>query len=235
MDPAQLSNAVTERVTIPMLGGIEDWKEQLKFMLQALSRQPGYLRTRWGPWSEDQQKLELITGWADAEAHDAWKKSADHAEAMARLAPVLDGEPSGCLLRFRPYAPQAVINSPIVETLIFEDCGEPDDRMRDVVERAARMPGCNGVASGSSLRRPNSGSCGGGDGGGVDTGVDGITGTGTGTGAGTGTDKRTFVAAIGWTGLEASRRADKTAYTGGMKPESHHVDFNFPVKGFGGL
>ncbi|GJD04862.1 hypothetical protein ColKHC_13687 [Colletotrichum higginsianum] len=99
--------------------------------------------------------------------------------------------------------------------------------MREVVERAARMPGCNGVASGSSLRRPGSGS---GGGGGEDAGVDG-----TGTGTGTGTDRRTFVAAIGWTGLEASRRADKTAYTGGMKPESHHVDFNFPVKGFGGL
>ncbi|KAK6215250.1 dimeric alpha-beta barrel containing protein [Colletotrichum tabaci] len=227
MDPAQLVNAVTERVTIPVLGGIENWRDQLKFMLQALSRQPGYLRTRWGPWSEDQQKLELITGWTNAETHDEWKKSADYTEAMARFAPVLDGEPSSCLLQFRPYAPQAVINSPIVEMLSFENCGEPDDRMREVVERAARMPGCNGVASGSSLRRPSSGS---GGGGGEDAGVDG-----TGTGTGTGTDRRTFVAAIGWTALEASRRADKTAYTGGMKPESHHVDFNFPVKGFGGL
>lgn len=62
MDPAQLPNAVTERVTIPVLGGVENWKEQLKFMLQTLSKQPGYLRTRWGPWTEDQQKLELITG-----------------------------------------------------------------------------------------------------------------------------------------------------------------------------
>ncbi|GJD04863.1 hypothetical protein ColKHC_13688 [Colletotrichum higginsianum] len=112
MDPAQLANAVTERVTIPVLGGIENWKEQLKFMLQALSRQPGYLRTRWGPWSEDHQKLEVMTGWTTAEAHDEWKKSADYAEAMARFAPVLDGEPSSCLLQFRPYAPQAVINSP---------------------------------------------------------------------------------------------------------------------------
>lgn len=62
MDPAQLAKAVTERVTIPVKGGVEDWKEQLKFLLQTLAKQPGCLRTRWGPWSENQQKLELITG-----------------------------------------------------------------------------------------------------------------------------------------------------------------------------
>ncbi|GKT41477.1 uncharacterized protein ColSpa_01658 [Colletotrichum spaethianum] len=205
MDPTQLANAVTERVTLPVLGGVENWKEQLKFMLQALDKQPGCLRTRWGPWSEDQQKLELITGWINAEACETWKKSKDYAEAMGRLAPVLGGEPSSYLLQFKPYAPQAVINSPIVETLSFEDCRESEETMRGIVERATRMPGCNGVASGYSLH-PAPSSAG-----------------------------RIFVAAIGWTGLEASRRADKTAYTGGMKTESHHVDFNFPVKGFGGL
>ncbi|GKT65053.1 dimeric alpha-beta barrel containing protein [Colletotrichum tofieldiae] len=214
MDPAQLANAVTERVTIPVLGGVENWKEQLKFMLQTLGKQPGYLRTRWGPWSEDQQKLELITGWINPEACEKWKKSKDYTEAMGRFAPVLGGEPSSYLLQFKPYAPQTVINSPVVETLSFEDCREPEDRMRQVVERATRMPGCNGVASGYSLRPPSSSGGGGG---------------------GTGDAGRTFVAAIGWTGLEASRRADKTAYTGGMKTDSHHVDFNFPVKGFGGL
>ncbi|KAF4784693.1 hypothetical protein HER10_EVM0011243 [Colletotrichum scovillei] len=209
MDPAQLANAVTERVTIPVLGGVENWKEQLKFMLQTLSKQPGYLRTRWGPWTEDQQKLELITGWVSPDACEKWRKSKDFAEAMARFAPVLDGEPEAYLLRFKPYAPHAVINSPIVETLSFEDCRESENRMREVVERASRMPGCNGVASGLSLCPPSSSS------------GDSI--------------GRTFVAAIGWTGLEASRAADKSAYTGGMKTEVHHVNFNFPVKGFGGL
>ncbi|KAI3546319.1 hypothetical protein CABS01_15332 [Colletotrichum abscissum] len=209
MDPAQLANAVTERVTIPVLGGVENWKEQLKFMLQTLSKQPGYLRTRWGPWTEDQQKLELITGWVSPDAREKWQRSKDFAEAMARFAPVLDGEPAAYLLRFKPYAPHAVINSPIVETLSFEDCRESENRMREVVERASRMPGCNGVASGYSLCPPSSSS-----------------------GDSTG---RTFVAAIGWTGLEASRAADKSAYTGGMKTEVHHVNFNFPVKGFGGL
>ncbi|KAK1994627.1 hypothetical protein LX36DRAFT_613887 [Colletotrichum falcatum] len=213
MELVQTANAVTERVTIPVLGGVENWKVHLKYMLQALDKQPGRLRTRWGPWTEDQQKLELITSWINAEACEAWKKSRDFADAMIRLAPVLGGEPSGYLLQFKPFAPQAVINSPVVETVSFEDCREPEDKMREMVERAAPMPGCNGVASGYSLRRsPGPG----GDGGDGDAG-------------------RTFVAAIGWAGLEASRQADKSAYTGGMKTERHHVDFNFPVKGFGGL
>ncbi|OLN92775.1 hypothetical protein CCHL11_06730 [Colletotrichum chlorophyti] len=213
MDPAQLPNAVTERVTIPVKGGAEDWKEQLQYMLQALGRQPGYLRTRWGPWTEDQQKLELLTGWTDVEANEKWMKSKDYTDTMATLAPVLDGQPSSYLLRFMPHAPQAVIDSPIVETVTFEDFNEPPEKMREVVERAARIPGCNGVASGYSLQCPaNSGR------------EDGRDNVG-----------RTFFAAIGWINLEASRAADKSAYTGGMKAESHHVDFSFPVKGFGRL
>ncbi|KAK2060406.1 hypothetical protein LY76DRAFT_644710 [Colletotrichum caudatum] len=210
MESAQPVNAVTERVTISVLGGVENWKHQLKYMLQALNKQPGCLRTRWGPWIEDQQKLELITSWINVEACEAWHKSEDFADAMTKLAPVLNGEPSSHVLQFRPFAPQAVINSPIVETLSFDDCREPEDRMREMVGRAAHMPGCNGVASGYSLRpSPSPG--------------------------GSGDAGRAFVAAIGWAGLEASRRADKSAYVGGMKPERHHVDFNFPVKGFGGL
>jgi hypothetical protein len=59
---AKLANAVTERLFIPVTGGVEDWKLQLKFFLQVLKNQQGYLRTRWGPWSEDLQRLELSIG-----------------------------------------------------------------------------------------------------------------------------------------------------------------------------
>ncbi|TDZ34472.1 hypothetical protein C8035_v010581 [Colletotrichum spinosum] len=217
-------NAVTERVIIPVKGGVNDWKEQLKFMLQSLQRQPGHLRTRWGPWLDDAQRLELLTAWSDTQASGAWRRSSDYADAMSRFAPVLNGRPASCVLQFRPYIPQAVVNSPIVETLTFEDCREPEERMREVVERAKTMPGCNGVASGFSLAGDgsgmgdNSGGSGGGGGGGG------------GDGGG-----RIFVAAIGWRSIEASRAANKDAYTGGMKTESHHVDYNFPVKSFGGL
>jgi hypothetical protein len=55
-------SGTTERVIVPVKGGVEDWKEQLKVLLQTLKEQKGYLRTRWGPHSEDLQKLELLIG-----------------------------------------------------------------------------------------------------------------------------------------------------------------------------
>jgi hypothetical protein len=53
---------VTERAIFTVTGGVEDWKHGLKLVLQTLKQQPGYLRTRWGPWSEDMQKLDLLIG-----------------------------------------------------------------------------------------------------------------------------------------------------------------------------
>jgi hypothetical protein len=55
-------SGVTERVVFPVKGGVDDWKNQFKVVLQTLKRQPGYIRTRWGPWSEDMQKLDLLVG-----------------------------------------------------------------------------------------------------------------------------------------------------------------------------
>lgn len=54
--------AITERVIIPVKGGVEDWKEPYKQLLLTLKDQPGYIRTRWGPRSEDPQTLDLMIG-----------------------------------------------------------------------------------------------------------------------------------------------------------------------------
>jgi hypothetical protein len=54
--------AVTERLILSVTGGVDNWKEPLKFMLQTLKKQDGYIRTRWGPFSEDESKLELLIG-----------------------------------------------------------------------------------------------------------------------------------------------------------------------------
>jgi hypothetical protein len=54
--------AVTERLILPVSGGVDNWKEPLKFMLQTLKKQDGYIRTRWGPWSENENNLELLIG-----------------------------------------------------------------------------------------------------------------------------------------------------------------------------
>jgi len=46
---------------------------------------------------------------------------------------------------------------------------------------------------------------------------------------------KTFVAIIGWNSVDESNAADKTAYRGNSLLEAHHVNFNFPIKGFRGL
>jgi hypothetical protein len=46
--------------------------------------------------------------------------------------------------------------------------------------------------------------------------------------------KPVFVAVIGWESIDTSRSADKGAYVA-SGAEVHHVNFNFPIKGFGGL
>jgi hypothetical protein len=53
---------ITERIIIPVQGGQEAWKEALKFQLQVLKTQEGYVRTRWGPHSENENNLELFVG-----------------------------------------------------------------------------------------------------------------------------------------------------------------------------
>jgi hypothetical protein len=53
---------VTERLLIPTTGGVEAWKETVKFLLQTLKVQDGNIRTRWGPWSEDENILEFLVG-----------------------------------------------------------------------------------------------------------------------------------------------------------------------------
>ncbi|KAK6602522.1 dimeric alpha-beta barrel containing protein [Botrytis cinerea] len=69
--------AITERVILSVSGGVEEWKDDLKVMLQTLKAQDGYLRTRWGPHSEDQQKLELLIGWESTEALATFKEVID--------------------------------------------------------------------------------------------------------------------------------------------------------------
>lgn len=55
-------NAITERVIIPVKGGVDDWKEPYKQFLLTLKEQPGFIRTRWGPRSENMGVIDLMTG-----------------------------------------------------------------------------------------------------------------------------------------------------------------------------
>lgn len=55
-------NAITDRVVVPVKGSVDDWKEQYKQFLLTLKDQPGYIRTRWGPRSEDMNTIDLMIG-----------------------------------------------------------------------------------------------------------------------------------------------------------------------------
>lgn len=55
-------NAITERVIIPVKGGVDDWKEAYKQFLLTLKEQPGFIRSRWGPRSENMAVLDLLVG-----------------------------------------------------------------------------------------------------------------------------------------------------------------------------
>ncbi|KAJ2898788.1 hypothetical protein MKZ38_003658 [Zalerion maritima] len=222
-----MSTAVTERCTIPVKGGVEDWKNQLKQFLQMLRKQDGYLRTRWGPCSEDMQRLELLIGkslvpspylphtaapevttavavgrWESVEACKTWKSSPAFSESFGQMEAVQSGDATSYFLRFQPYAPKEVIGAPIVEVLTYTGCTVLEDQLRAHVEKAKSIAGCTGVASGFSLDK------------------EGV-----------------FVAVVGWSGIGASKEADKSLYVtaAGVTPETYHVNFNFPIKGFGGL
>lgn len=55
-------NAITDRLIIPVKGNVDDWKEDFKQFLLTLKGQPGFIRFRWGPRSEDMGVLDLLTG-----------------------------------------------------------------------------------------------------------------------------------------------------------------------------
>lgn len=121
---------------------------------------------------------------------------------MGHLKNILNGTPLNYPIKFKPYAPKEVINSPIVEVITVRNCTGDEDTLRAQVEKAFNLPGARGGSSGVSAGP--------------------VDGEGT-----------IFVAVIGWDGIDASKAADKSYVPNGVGDvEIHHVNFNFPIKGF---
>jgi quinol monooxygenase YgiN len=219
---------VTERLIIPVKGGVDDWKEQVKVLLQTVKKQEGNIRTRWGPHSENQNMLEFligtfvrtvnllyqplpqrlmlnISGWESTEAQAKFQASSDFESMMSTLKPVVSGPSTVYFVQFVPYAPKEVIDSPLVEVLTITGSKSSEDELRSAVESYRGAEGCNGVGSGLSLSD-----------------VDG--------------KGKVFVAVIGWNSLEESEkgRVAKPLSVDGQTG-LHHVNFRFPIKGFRGL
>ncbi|KAL1854391.1 hypothetical protein Daus18300_011490 [Diaporthe australafricana] len=195
--------AITERVIIPVKGGVEDWKEPFKQLLLTLKEQPGYIRTRWGPRSEDPQTLDLMIGWVSPEAKNTFVSSDAHAKSMAQMGHVLNGKPSSYTIKFKPYAPREAISSPIVEMVTIRNCTGSEEELKALIEKGFSISGSRGGASGFATQE--------------------VEGHG-----------KVFVGAIGWESVEASKAADKSSYVpnGFGDVEVHHVNYNFPIKGF---
>ncbi|KAF6840306.1 dimeric alpha-beta barrel containing protein [Colletotrichum plurivorum] len=142
---------VTERMLIPVCGTKEDWKEPLKAYLLALKNQDGYLRTRWGPWTENEQILDLISGWKTKEARDAFFASAEYKDVMADFKTVMTGDIKSYFIKFVPYAPRGAIDSPIAEVITISGATVSEDELRAQIDKARSIPGLNDLASGFSV------------------------------------------------------------------------------------
>ncbi|WYZ37742.1 hypothetical protein EsH8_II_001248 [Colletotrichum jinshuiense] len=144
------ATGVTERMIIPVKGTKADWSEPLKAYLLALKTQDGYLRTRWGPWSENEQILDLISGWKSKEARDAFFASSEYSTAMNNFKTVITGPVKSYFIKFVPYAPRAAIDSPIAECITISGSTKSEDELRAIIDKARSMDGMNDLASGFS-------------------------------------------------------------------------------------
>lgn len=145
---------------------------------------------------------EQHKGWVSPQAKQAFLKSDAHKQAMDKMKGVLNGTPLNYMIKFKPYAPREAINSPIVEMVTICNCTGDGDELRATAEKGYNLPGSRGGASGFSTAE-----------------VDG--------------HGRIFVCAIGWDSIGACKAADKSYIPSGAGDvEIHHVNYNFPIKGF---
>lgn len=126
-----------------------------------------------------------------------------HSKSMAQMGQVLNGKPSSYTIKFKPYAPREAISSPIVEMVTIRNCTGNEEELKALIEKAFSISGARGGASGFATQE--------------------VEGHG-----------KIFVGAIGWESFEASKAADKSSYVpnGFGDVEIHHVNYNFPIKGF---
>ncbi|KZL80817.1 dimeric alpha-beta barrel [Colletotrichum incanum] len=197
------------RVILDVVGDVPDWKEEYKKFLLAVKDSEGYFRYRWGPWKEDPSKLEILATWAPLETRAAFGKSPQHQKAIEALKPVLAGPvPTKCprfdldVSTFVPPPPQ-LINSPICEVITVRHCTGDPKEMAATLKKAEALPGCYAAHSGiGASNTPDQGTV--------------------------------WIGFVGWRDYESSEEADKSVYMphGVGELESHHINFNFPIKGF---
>ncbi|KAJ8062668.1 hypothetical protein OCU04_009190 [Sclerotinia nivalis] len=143
--------AITERVILSVNGSVDEWKDALKFMIQIMSIQDGHLRARYGPHTEDKQKIELLIGWESIEAPKRFQSSPAFQEMLSHVTPVLAAPPNILVIEFKPYAPAEVVDAPFVQMITMQQGTSSEDDLRAQITKFKGFEGCTGVASGLSL------------------------------------------------------------------------------------
>jgi hypothetical protein len=124
---------------------------------------------------------------------------------MSQLKPVLSGKPTVYFMQLVPYAPKEVIDASIVQVITVTGSTGAIEPFRSAVEAHKSSAGCTGAASGSAMSD-----------------VDG--------------KGKPFVGIVGWESLDASKAGGNSTSMGvDGEVEIHHVNFRYPIKGFGGL
>ncbi|KAK1710517.1 uncharacterized protein CLUP02_08718 [Colletotrichum lupini] len=196
------------RVILHVKGDVPDWKEEFKQFLLTVKDSEGYFRYRWGPWEEDHSKLEILATWAPVEHRQAFGRCPHHQKAIDALMPVLKAVPSKCprvdfdVSTIVPPPPQ-LINSPICEIITITHFTGDKDAAAGMIKKVEANAGCLASHSGiTATDTPDNGTV--------------------------------WLGFVGWQDYASSKAADKSVYipSGVGKVESHHINFNFPIKGF---
>ncbi|KAL8380758.1 hypothetical protein RB595_005171 [Gaeumannomyces hyphopodioides] len=120
------------------------------------------------------------------------------------MTPAMTGPPEAYEVSFQPYAPKEAIDSVVMQLVTIRGAEDQgDERLRSIFMQVTTMDGCNGAACGFSA-------------------------------GSVGADGRVWVGVSGWTSLQKGDEAEKAVYIPecGLDTEIHHVNFNFPIRGF---
>lgn len=138
----------------------------------------------------------------------AFGSSEQHKRAIDAIKPVLKEMPSKCprfdfdMRTMRP-PPQQILDCAVCEFITVTHCTGDPAAMAEQLKKAESHPGCMAAHSGvAATNTPNQGTI--------------------------------WLGFVGWTSMDASLASDKGSYipSGVGDVESHHTNFNFPIKGF---
>ncbi|PFH58705.1 hypothetical protein XA68_13321 [Ophiocordyceps unilateralis] len=196
------------RIILDLKGGVDDWKESFKQFLLTIKGSDGVVHHQWGPWEEDRSKLELIAVWVPKDKIQEFGASPHHQKCVETLKPVLKSMPTKCprldidVSKAGP-PPLPMFKTPVLEVITIDHCTGDAEAMKATLANAQKLSGCTLTHCGiMQTDTPDRGTI--------------------------------WIAWVGWESVEHSNKADKALYTpkGVGEVEVHHVNMNFPIKGF---